>query len=349
VFGSGCLAGLAIVPHPALADESGLPAPAALAIMALRPGVPRMRPSSILLSLLLALAANAVAQDEDASGADPDVARTDDDEAAGTGDAVPDALAALLAAEAAFGADVASRGVRDGFLRHLADEAIVFRPLPTPARAWFAAQAEPDFLLQWTPWFAEVAGAGDFGYSLGQWTSNPLDGESRPAGHGHYLTVWIRLPDGQWKVLADHGIGGVAQPAGEPATVVVQGADRSAPAQGSWLMNTRWVALQEASLRLAGSQAQEQPVSASWLATDLLVLRPGRGPVSGHEATRLVVTDRHGGSVPVTTLMAASGDLGISLGGEEGVGAWLRVWRHVDDRGWLLAVDVATPVPPAAP
>lgn len=308
-----------------------------------------MRLSRFLLAVLAALAFSAAAQDQDAPEADPETAGATVDDGPATGDGVPDALAALLAAEAAFGADVASRGVRDGFLRHLADEAIVFRPLPTPARAWFAAQSEPDFLLQWTPFFAELAGAGDFGYTLGQWTSNALDAQARPAGYGHYLTVWVRLPDGQWKVLADHGIGGLAQPAGEPAAVVVQGADRSPPAQGSWLMNTRWVALQEATLRLAGSQAQEQPVSASWLAPDLLVLRPGRGPVSGHEATRLVVTDRHGGSVPVTTLMAASGDLGLSLGGEAGIGAWMRIWRHVDDRGWLLAVDVATPVPPAAP
>lgn len=280
----------------------------------------------------------AVAADE---GSDPP------DEAALADPPAP--LADLLAAEAAFGADVASRGVRDGFLRHLAEEAIVFRPLPTPARAWFAAQAEPDFLLQWTPWFAEVAGAGDFGYTLGQWASTALDPEARPASHGHYLTAWIRLPDGEWKVLADHGIGGLAQPSGEPAAVVARGDGRSAAIDGSWLMNTRWVALHEASLRLAGSQAQEEPVSGAWLADDLLVLRPGRGPVSGHEATRLVVTDRHGGSVPVTTLMAASGDLGLSLGGEAGVGAWLRIWRHVDGRGWLLAVDVATPVPPASP
>lgn len=303
--------------------------------------------------LLAALAAsavpNVVAVAVAAPGADDSDAASEAAGPAIAGDGSPATVADLLAAEAAFGADVASRGVRDGFLRHLAEEAIVFRPLPTPARAWFAAQAEPDFLLQWTPWFVELAAAGDFGYTLGHWTSTALDPDARPAVHGHYLTVWIRLPDGTWKVLADHGVGGLAQSPGEPASVPARGEDRSMAAHGSWLMNTRWVALHEASLRLAGSQAREQPVSPAWLADDLLVLRPGRGPVSGHEATRLVVGDRHGGTEPMTTLMAASGDLGISLGGEEGVGAWLRIWRHLDDRGWVLAVDVATPVPPAAP
>ncbi|MBX3725415.1 MAG: hypothetical protein KF823_05805 [Xanthomonadales bacterium] len=302
-----------------------------------------------LLAALAVLTAPAVAQDEAVPEAGDPGAGLEAADPAPSFDGVPDAVAALLAAEAAFGDEVATRGVRDGFLRHLAEEAIVFRPLPTPARAWFAAQAEPDFLLQWTPWFVELAGAGDFGYTLGQWASTALDPEARAAGYGHYLTVWIRLPDGTWKVLADHGIGGLAQSSGEPASVQVRGEDRSMAAEGSWLMNTRWVALHEASLRLAGSQAQQQPVPSSWLAQDLIVLRPGRGPVSGHEATRLVVTDRHGGTEPMTTLMAASGDLGLSLGGEAGVGAWLRIWRHLDDRGWILAVDVATPVPPAAP
>jgi hypothetical protein len=42
--------------------------------------------------------------------------------------------------------------------------------------------------------------------------------------------------------------------------------------------------------------------------------------------------------------MAASGDLGMSLGGEPGAGAYLRLWRHHADTGWQLAVEVGTPV-----
>lgn len=256
----------------------------------------------------------------------------------------PDA-ADLVALEAAYAADVATLGVRDGTLAHLAEEAVVFRPLPVPARAWYQAQSAADFGLAWQPWFQELAGSGDFGYTVGAWTSTALEAGSRPDSHGWYATVWIRTGDGDWRVLVDHGIG-IGQAAAAPDRIDTLGAGRSPPGEGTWAMNTRYQSLLEAALRLPQAQAQGggQAIDRRWLAEDLLVLRQGSAPLRGHDATRAILRGDIGASPAPVTVMAASGDLGMSLGGEPGAGAYLRLWRHHGDAGWQLAVEVGTPV-----
>lgn len=277
----------------------------------------------LLISLVLLLPATVVAQ---------------------SGDEAP-AAADLVALEAAYAADVAALGVRDGTLAHLAEEAVVFRPLPVPARAWYQAQAAADFGLAWQPWFQELAGSGDFGYTVGAWTSTALEFGSRPDSHGWYATVWIRTGDGDWRVLADHGIG-IGQAATAPAQVDTLGLARSPVAEGTWLMNTRYQTLLEAALRLPQAQAAGggAAIERGWLAEDLLVLRQGSLPLRGHDATRAILLADIGAAPAPVTVMAASGDLGMSLGGEPGAGAYLRLWRHHPDAGWQLAVEVGTPV-----
>ena len=271
---------------------------------------------------------------------------------------------ALVEAEARFAADVAEIGLREGFLRHLIEESVVFRPLPVAAREWFERQEEPPFTLAWRPHYAEMAGSGDFGYTIGVWTSRPLSGvapdsteasasgeerdelddepETATASYGYYLTVWIRGIDGHWHPLADHGIGGLAEPA---AAEFVQtlGGPRAPPIEGSFLFNTRYQGLMRAAMRLPSGQAAGS-VERRWLADDLLLLRAGREPVTGHEAVRLVATGELGAAAPDLFVMAASGDLGMSLGGSPETGAYLRLWRHDGDADWQLAAEVATPV-----
>jgi ketosteroid isomerase-like protein len=254
---------------------------------------------------------------------------------------------AILDAERQYAQDVIDHGVRDGFLRHVIEESVVFRPLPTAARTWFEAQEPADFSLSWEPRYAEIAASGDFGYTIGPWTSTPLVEGERPVTQGFYTTVWIKGEDGAWHPLVDHGIGGVtADESGQPITVL--GETRSAPIEGSYLLNTRYQGLMAVALRLPLAQADAQAsIDRTWLANDLVVLRAGRAPVQGNDAVRQILSRELGATPPALTVMAASGDLGMSLGGEPGRGAYLRLWRHHDANGWQLAVDVATPV--AAP
>jgi ketosteroid isomerase-like protein len=114
--------------------------------------------------------------------------------------------AAVIAADRAFGAATAARGL-DGWLAYFADEATILPP-GEPAvtglaaiRAYYARVAFDPRGLRWEPQAAVAAAAGDLAYSFGRWE---ITGGASPA-HGKYVTIWKRSGDGSWKVVLDVG------------------------------------------------------------------------------------------------------------------------------------------------
>ncbi|MBO9559319.1 MAG: DUF4440 domain-containing protein [Caulobacter sp.] len=120
-------------------------------------------------------------------------------------------------AERAFAADGAALGVRDSFLKHMADDAIVFRAGPVSAKALYEkrpSSTKPK--LEWWPQKVVIARSGDLGLSVGPWA---IDGK----GGGYYATIWRKQPDGQWKWIYDGGAEAPAAKAPGPETPALQG------------------------------------------------------------------------------------------------------------------------------
>src|SRR5262249_11512065 len=124
---------------------------------------------------------------------------------AATALAAGDALQSLVDAERGFSRTSVEQGMRDAFLGNLADDGIVFQPLPVNGKSVWAARAKPASTLIWEPAFAEVSAAGDLGYTTGPWELRPQADADRPTLHGHFHTVWRRAPGGPWKVAVDIG------------------------------------------------------------------------------------------------------------------------------------------------
>jgi ketosteroid isomerase-like protein len=107
--------------------------------------------------------------------------------------------AQIEAAERAFAADGATMGVKGAFLKHMADDAIVFDPAPVNARALYEARSNKDELkLQWWPAWVVAARSGDLGLSTGPWA---IDGRRG----GWFATIWRRDADGVWRWIYDGG------------------------------------------------------------------------------------------------------------------------------------------------
>jgi len=68
--------------------------------------------------------------------------------------------------------------------------------------ASFGASEDPGYRLLWQPQFAEVAAAGDMGWTWGQYQ---VFADGRQMSSGKYLNVWSRQADGAWKVRVDLG------------------------------------------------------------------------------------------------------------------------------------------------
>src|SRR5437867_6656816 len=78
-------------------------------------------------------------------------------------------LQSMVAAEQEFAKLAGTHGTRAAFLANVADDAVLFDPLPVNGRERYQARPESKALLAWEPAWAEVAGSGDFGVTSGPW------------------------------------------------------------------------------------------------------------------------------------------------------------------------------------
>ena len=120
----------------------------------------------------------------------------------------------IKSADSAFAAMSVARGAQAAFVAFAALEAVLLGPPGAPmthgrdaigdAFAGFPADA----VLEWVPVWANVAGSGDLGCTVGEASILARDSYSK------YLTVWKRQADGAWRFVAD---GGNARPTPGPA------------------------------------------------------------------------------------------------------------------------------------
>ncbi len=63
-----------------------------------------------------------------------------------------------------------------------------------------------NYVLDWSPQYAEVAKLGDMGYTWGTYSLAYKDenGEEQKS-YGKYLNIWKKQSDGKWKVAVDIG------------------------------------------------------------------------------------------------------------------------------------------------
>ena len=117
----------------------------------------------------------------------------------------------LLDTDRAFSTLSAEAGVPTAFERYMADDAVIYRDKNHPFKGreqinqLFANY--PAATLTWEPYYAEVAAAGDLGYTLGKWifTMDDETGEEHKS-HGYYVSIWRKQTDGSWKYVFDTGI-----------------------------------------------------------------------------------------------------------------------------------------------
>ena len=252
----------------------------------------------------------------------------------------------LASAERAFAAQAQTLGVREAFLRHLAEDAWLMRPQPVRAKAWFDAHPSRAGSLEWGPEYAEIAASGNFGYTYGPWNSKAPNGEQ---GAGHFFSVWKRDPDGAWKNVLDHGIGHGPVPLDVSLTLHAPGSALAAklPPADFDARRADLLAIDDA---LNGANAQVALAKSS--SAELRLFENGKLPqiVATPAASALAPAGlrREGSDV------AESGDLAYTIGGRvdakaDAPGGYVRMWRRDVQRGWLLVVAFAdAPAEPSA-
>lgn len=157
-----------------------------------------------LLAIAAPLPARAGAQGPD-SGSTP---------SAGSTSSPAQAREELMEADRAFARDTAKKGSEAWVAWFAQDGMIVPAEGPlTPGREAVRQRVasfldDPDLVFTWEPELADVAAAGDMGWTVGHYRAElKRAGEEPRVQTGRYLTVWRRQADGNWKVVVDADVG----------------------------------------------------------------------------------------------------------------------------------------------
>jgi len=255
-------------------------------------------------------------------------------------------VAEVVAAERAFALAAQTDGANAAFLRHSAPDALVFQPGPRPAKAALNANPLPAIPLQWWPAYAGIAASGDLGFTTGPFVA----GSGERKGHGWYLTLWRRQPDGSWRWILDHGPRTrEAAPDGTGAKVATLPAGRRSSG------GKAWESVKAAEAELAAALATDARTALPrFLAADGRLMRVGPQPAVGAAAWTALLDagpDRID-TAPLGGSASAAGDLAFTYGsarwrkGEaEASGHYVRIWQRRRE-GWKLIVDNLVAVPP---
>jgi ketosteroid isomerase-like protein len=257
--------------------------------------------------------------------------------------------ATVVAAERAFAADGLAMGIKQSFLKHMADDAVVFQPEPVNARQAISAQSDkPGPKLEWWPIWAGIAASGDLGFTTGPYA---VEGVRR----GHYFTVWKKQADGSWKWLYDGGPNSSAKdapgPGSTPGFLMVSKFSAGDEA-------TAFASAQAADAALNAAAAEDVPAAfMAALVCEARVQGSTAAPAQGCSSFRDELASRPRKIVftPLGGSASSGGDLAWTYGEAEGSNAgkafrghYVRVWQFRGD-AWRLVFDQILPAPPKAP
>ena len=255
-------------------------------------------------------------------------------------------LDSLVQAERAFARLSTERGVRDAFLANLADDSIIFRPTAVPGRQWFETNSPSPGQLNWEPAFADIAAAGDLGYTTGPWERSRTAQEA-PMSFGHYVTLWRKQADGKWKVALDAGISHAAAP--RPRSV------QSPPVRGSVQKQRPQKEIEAAKTALLDLELRFPPTPQAALSgfdPAARLYRNGSFPFVGQTAVRKALSDVKGAFAWKVARLEVSGsaDLAYAYGTADFKPAaasqpieqsnFVRIWKK-QNGVWKVVLDLA--------
>lgn len=274
-------------------------------------------------------------------------------------------LMTLVETERAFARTSVERGVRESFLMFFADDGINFQPHPTKTREAFlkrpAPATRPPGVLNWEPIYADIAQAGDLGYTTGPYTFTDTSPQKNPARYGFYFSVWKKQTDGSWKVAIDCGI---QTPDHSGQKFEFKAAPQTRPSD----VKAKFDPDKERNSLMELDRSFQREVSA--LGTERTYVKYMSANARLHRNEVLPLTDiksiqaylheaktEFTASAPIKADISMSNDLGYTYGSYElksaatsdpEKGYYVRVWKRDSQGQWKLALDTLSPIPPPA-
>ncbi|CAN5734854.1 hypothetical protein BH23GEM9_BH23GEM9_20790 [soil metagenome] len=265
------------------------------------------------------------------------------------------ALASMTRADREFARLSVDSTAQRAFLRLMAPDALIFRPRALKAHEYLRSRPmHPALGLLWEPTFADVAAAGDLGYTTGPWIASRRDQPQADPTFGQYVTIWRRQPDRSWKVELHAGVAHGADPVGPAALRVAPPPNWRARTALDRAAAIRSLIVADSTLGAVSANLGAAAAFRDRSAPHLRLLQQGEFAATGNEAHGLLRTLAVYRWRPAIANISASGDLGYTVGSFLSAsgpanasidrrGDYVRVWRRNAAGEWQVVLDLATP------
>ncbi|UOQ67604.1 nuclear transport factor 2 family protein [Hymenobacter volaticus] len=265
-----------------------------------------------------------------------------------TTDTRPSAYWTLVLAERNFAEFTGKHGIKAGFTRYLADEAlVVVRGRYQLGKPLYEKMADQPSVLSWWPVYADIAASGDFGYTTGPFEVRPQATTDAPVAFGQFTSVWRKTSTGEWKVLADVGITHPAPNQPAAATLHEPSVTRKKflAATDTATSQKELLGLEADIAQVAGSRSLGAAYRQVLAPTEAVRLyRTGSQPYVGPTAIPFAASQTARATyTSVKAVAAASNDLGFTYGYaqyQQQSGPFLRIWRRDANCVWKLVHEV---------
>jgi ketosteroid isomerase-like protein len=264
------------------------------------------------------------------------------------------ALQEMVKTEQAFSKMAEEKNTREAFLAFIADDGLLFRPGAVNGKKWMLEHPAPPTdkkpLLAWQPSFAGMSASGDMGFTTGPWEFKADVKDEKPAGYGHFVTVWKKQVDGTWKFVVDLGVshpmsGGpqtLWQPAEENKKTSFKAVDTAKALQALLDRDRSYAADQ--------TKQEQAKVYLVYASPDVRLYRPSELPYIGRKAASeaLAKAPRQFVWQPIGGDVSRAGDLGYTHGtfdieNDTNVvkehGSYVRIWKK-ENGAWRIVMDV---------
>ena len=263
-------------------------------------------------------------------------------------------LVTLVNAEKKFAQFSKDSTTKAAFLTYLAPDGITFaKGKVTNGRESLEKNPASPGKLTWQPVAADVSAAGDLGYTTGPWEWRPKSLADKPTGYGHYVSLWKKQADNNWKVALDIGISHPAPPTAPVNTIRAATGIRSVTSADTTQNREELLAFDKQFVK-ALEKSGAATTYKQYLAPQARLYRMNQQPFTEQaDIDQLLKQPVTLGFFPLNATVAESGDLGYVYGNSQVVttatgkpvkqaGNYLRIWKKDSQSQWKIVVDLIT-------
>lgn len=257
--------------------------------------------------------------------------------------------AKVFETEKAFERMAAEKGINAAFIEFMAPLGVMFVPEARNGREFWKSIPPSPALLTWNPIWIEVASNGTLAYSIGNSVRRPNGKDDPNEIHGHYISIWGKQSDGEYRALLDAGIN---HP--KPASIPTEW---KSPADSGIEKNEGRISAADSAVPFYASlESNASKAYKNFLADDAIMMRSGKEPFVGKKAALKHIGDANPIiRFPKRKAFVEGPDLAYvhniysivdKDGNEIEGGNFVQVWKLRKGK-WLIAADVliASPKP----